>query len=168
MKKPKIKNCIHLIICCIGVFTLSVANGQSSKESKAIATKWIELINKHDSVGLTALYSDDAKIISPNWEGIKVGQSEVRTVFSRYFSSTPDLQYSIDNIIPTDTAVIIEYHFFGKLSNPENTTPDYMRGKKYTLSACTVMAIRKGKIIRQESYFDQVAFLKQMGFFEQK
>ncbi len=144
------------------------AKSQSEKNTKAIAIKWIDLLNKHDSVALTALYSDSAKIQSPNWEGTKTGLTEVRGVYSRYFTSTPDLHHKINNIISTDTAVIIEYDFYGTLSNPEESTPAYMRGKKYTLSACSIMSIRNGKIIRQESYFDQVAFLRQMGFFEQK
>ncbi len=168
MKKLKTKICIRLIVCCVAVFNLYSANSQSVKESKAIAIKWIDLVNKHDSIGLTDLYSNDAQISSPNWEGTKIGQAEVRGVYSRYFTSTPDLQHTINNIISTDTAVIIEYNFFGTLSNPEHNTPDYMRGKKYSLSACTVMSIRKGKITRQGSYFDQVAFLRQVGFFEQK
>jgi len=53
--------------------------------------------------------------------------------------------------------------------DPLNTpfTPDYMRGKKYSLQNCTRMSIMNGKITWQVSYFDQVAFLKQVGFFEQ-
>ena len=141
---------------------------QSEKNTKAIAIKWIDLLNKHDSIALAALYSDSAKIQSPNWEGTKTGLAEIRGVYSRYFTSTPDLHHKINHFISADTAVIIEYDFYGTLSNPEESTPAYMRGKKYSLSACTIMSIRNGKIIRQHSYFDQVSFLRQMGFFEQK
>ena len=117
---------------------------------------------------MTALYSDSTKLESPNWEGIKTGQAEVRETYSRYFTSTPDMQHEINNIIATDSAVIIEYAFYGTLLNPEQNTPEYMRGKKYKLSACTVMSVRNGKITKQQTYFDQVSFLKQVGFFNQK
>jgi steroid delta-isomerase-like uncharacterized protein len=153
---------------CVGIFMLHSANSQSEKITKNIAIKWIAFVNKHDSASVAMLYSDNGQMKSPNWEGTKEGVEEIRGVYSRYFTSTPDLQYNINTIISTDTAAIIEYTFSGTLSNPEHNTPAYMRGKKYRLSACTVMNIRKGKITRQDFYFDQVAFLRQMGFFEQK
>jgi len=36
----------------------------------------------------------------------------------------------------------------------------------YSVKSCTVLEIRNGKIIADISYFDQVAFLRQVGFFD--
>jgi steroid delta-isomerase-like uncharacterized protein len=136
--------------------------------NKSLATEWINILNAHDTTGLSRLYSDSAKLASPNWEGFIAGRDAVKQTYSRYFSSTPDLQHSINNILSTDSAVIIEYTFYGTLLNPEHNTPEYMRGKKYSLNACTVMSIRNRKITKQQTYFDQVSFLKQVGFFDQR
>ncbi|HVM87290.1 MAG TPA: nuclear transport factor 2 family protein [Puia sp.] len=138
------------------------------KESRSVAITWVDLLNKHDSTKLSQLYSENTQINSPNWGGTKTGRAEVKTIYNRYFVSTPDLSYIINNIIATDTAAVVEYNFSGTLANPESTTPAYMKGKKYNLKGCTVIHIRKGKIIRQDFYFDQVTFLRQMGFFDQK
>ncbi|MBS1918047.1 MAG: ester cyclase [Bacteroidetes bacterium] len=150
---------LFVIISCF-------AFSQTAKITKDVAVKWFALVNKQDTISLTALYSFNAQIVSPNWEGPKTGAAEITHVYARYFSSTPDLAHTITNIIATDTAVIIEYVFSGTLKNPEANTPEYMRGKKYSLSACTIMSVRDGKIIKQQTYFDQVAFLRQVGFFE--
>jgi uncharacterized membrane-anchored protein YitT (DUF2179 family) len=44
----------------------------------------------------------------------------------------------------------------------------YMKDKKYMLRNCTKLKFEKDKIIEETTYFDQVAFLRQVGFFEQK
>ena len=91
----------------------------------------------------------------------------MRTIYRRYFSSTPDLEQKITHLVSTDSCLVIEYDSWGTLSNPEQQTPEYMRGKKYLLHNCTRMTVREGKIIQQKTYFDQVSFLRQMGFFEE-
>lgn len=152
------------------VLSLSITYSSSSQvlNTKNLAVEWINFLNKHDTVSLITLYSDSVKIESPNWEGVKTGRASVNDTYSRYFTSTPDMQHEINNIIATDGAVIIEYTFRGTLKNPEHNTPEYMRGKKYTLAACAILRIQNGKIVSQKTYFDQVSFLRQVGFFDQK
>jgi hypothetical protein len=41
-----------------------------------------------------------------------------------------------------------------------------MRGKKYTLQGCAVFVLKDNKIVKETDYFDQVAFLRQAGFFD--
>jgi len=147
-----------LVVCGL------TAGAQSS--SSAIARAWLEDLNQHDTLALAGLYADSARVFSPNWEGAKVGPAGVREAYHRYFSSTPDLQHEITRLLATDTVLVIEYIFRGTLQNPEPPTPDYMKGKKYELRCCTRIDLRGGKIYRQDSYFDQVAFLRQVGFFE--
>src|SRR5262249_31694426 len=102
-----------------------------SQSGDGLARAWIDALNKHDTNGIASLYDDSATIESPNWEGIKTGPSEIRTIYRRYFSSTPDLAQKITHLVTTDTCLVIEYDSWGVLQNPEKLTPDYMRGKKY-------------------------------------
>jgi len=124
------------------------------------------LVN-HDVKAIANGYSDDAQVFSPNWEGPKTGIAGLTEVYTRYFSSTPDLAYKVTNIINAGNNVIAEYTVSGTLSNPETGTPDYMKGKKHSLGYCAIFTIKNGKIIKETDYFDQVAFLKQVGFFDQ-
>jgi steroid delta-isomerase-like uncharacterized protein len=158
----------HHYIVITGILCSGYSSHSQTTNTKRIAAEWINILNKHDTVALTDLYSDSVKLESPNWEGVKTGKSVVKETYSRYFASTPDMQQEVSDIMATDSVVVIEYTFHGTLLNPEKNTPEYMRGKKYKLSACTVMSIRKGKITSQQTYFDQVSFLRQVGFFDQK
>ena len=124
-------------------------------------------LTDHDVKAIAAGYADDAQAFSPNWEGAKTGVAGITEVYNRYFSSTPDLTYKVLNTINAGDNVAVEYTSGGTLSNPESGTPDYMKGKKYSLTYCAVFTIKNGKIVKESDYFDQVAFLKQVGFFEQ-
>jgi len=132
-----------------------------------LAETWIGALNRHDTAAIARLYADSAQVLSPNWEGTKTGKEAVKEIY-RYFASTPDLDHRMTHLIATDTALVIEYTTHGTFLHPESGTPDYMKGKKYELQNCTRLTITRGKILRQVNYFDQVAFLRQVGFFDQK
>lgn len=156
-----------LMASTIIVFISLFFTGCGTMTENSLANKWIDALNRHDTNAIARLYDDSATIESPNWEGIKTGPDEIRTIYSRYFSSK-DLTQKITHVLASDTCLVIEYDSWGVLQNPEKLTPEYMRGKKYLLHNCTRMNLIKGKIIRQKTYFDQVAFLRQMGFFEER
>ena len=137
-------------------------------ENRALARTWIELLNQHDTTGLGELYSDSAKLFSPNWNGFKTGPAGARETYGRYFQGTPDLRHRISRIVVTDSTAVVEYISQGTFQNPEKGTPDYMKGKQYKLENCTRLDISKGKITEQMNYFDQVSFLRQVGFFDQR
>jgi steroid delta-isomerase-like uncharacterized protein len=165
------KNFIVCFLCAllmVGLFPKNVysQSKSSTDENRKMAMLWIQTINRHDTAALSRFYDNQVQLESPNWEGTKTGKAELTEIYRRYFSSTPDLRYDLSNVIATDSALVIEYRSYGTLLNPEQNAPAYMKGKAYSLQNCTRMDIRNGKIIKQSSYFDQVAFLRQMGFFE--
>ena len=157
----KIKSPIVLLLCVL-LFTTT----NSYSQSKVIDAHF-KALTAHDVKAIAAGYADDAIMLSPNWEGAKTGVAGITEVYTRYFSSTPDLAYKVTNIINAGVNIVVEYTVTGTLSNPESGTPDYMKGKKYTLNNCSVFTIENGKIIKETDYFDQVAFLRQAGFFDQ-
>jgi len=152
-----------LLVCA----AMACSDSRISNQRK-IGQDWIYALNKHDTTNLGKLYDDSVTIESPNWEGKKKGIAEVKSIYARYFTSTPDLHQEIILLTATDSALVLEYISHGTLENLEKNIPDYMKGKTYTLQNCTRMIIKKGKIVDQKTYFDQVAFLRQVGFFDQR
>jgi len=150
------------------VLALVIAGSRAFCQTPRLIDDHFKALIAHDVKSIAAGYADDAQLLSPNWEGPKVGLSGVTEVYTRYFSSTPDLVYKVVNVINAGENVVVEYTSGGTLSNPETGTPGYMKGKKYMLNYCAVFTIKNNKIIKESDYFDQVAFLKQVGFFDQK
>lgn len=139
---------------------------QTAGHNIQLVTALFDKMNKHDTVAIAGYFSDSAMLESPNWEGQEKGKQGATKVYSRYFKSTPDLQYNITNIVARDDAVVVEYTFAGTFSNPEAGTPEYMRNRKYVLKGSTRFNIVNHLISYSISYFDQVAFLRQVGFFD--
>jgi steroid delta-isomerase-like uncharacterized protein len=161
------KACVLLTV--IFLFGSFHALAQQPLSSRNLAYAWMDDLNRHDTIALAALYADTAQILSPNRQGGgKTGPAGIREFYNRYFTGTPDLQHQLTHLIATDSFLVIEYISHGIFSHPEGGTPAYMKDKAYSLQNSTRLDIHDGKILRQVNYFDQVAFLRQVGFFDQK
>jgi steroid delta-isomerase-like uncharacterized protein len=148
--------------------TVALFQCSENKENplEQIARARVETMNRHDLRALGQLFSDSAKIMSIGFPEIKTGPAGAREVYGRYFNTSPDMKYEITSIVTGENAAVVEYTSVGTMNSPEAGEPDYMRGKKYTLKNCTRMNIENGKIVKEMTYFDQLAFLRQVGFFE--
>ncbi|MDE3144217.1 MAG: nuclear transport factor 2 family protein [Bacteroidota bacterium] len=161
----KLKSSLSVVFIFI-VFTAFSQNRNHSLNK--IITQYFLLLNKHDTVAVSKMYSDTAILQSPNWEGNKKGQQGAREVYSRYFISSPDLKFTITHLVITGHTAIVEYTSEGTMVHPEDDDAKYMNGKHYRLMNITRFEIKENKIVAAISYFDQVAFLRQVGFFNQR
>lgn len=148
------------------VFILICSTAWVYGQIPQVIDEHFKALTSHDVKAIAAGYADDAQAFSPNWEGAKTGKAGITEVYTRYFSSTPDLTYKVLKTINAGDNVVVEYTSGGTLSNPESGTPDYMKGKKYLLIYCAVFTLKYSKIVKESDYFDQLSFLKQVGFFE--
>lgn len=155
-------------VCVILLVAFSVGcnnkNNTNNLTMEIVRTKF-DAMNRHDADSLARLYSDSARIESPNWEGAIIGPAQVRDTYARYFKSSPDLKYTITHIIEGTNGATVEYTSEGTLEKNEQGVPPFMRGKHYVLKNIVRMDIQNGKITDEATYFDQVSFLRQMGFF---
>lgn len=145
---------------------MSCTDFKNNYEVRDTVDRYFKALNKHDTVQIANFFADTAKLESPNWDGSKKGPAGAKEVYGRYFASTPDLKFTITQLTIGPSTAVVEYTTEGTLQKAEAGTPAYMLGKKYVLKNITRLNVEGGKIIDSESYFDQVSFLKQMGFFE--
>ena len=151
--------------CTTGIF-LMLFGLVGKAQTTDLISEHFKLLNNHDVKGLANEYAVDAMIYSPNWEGPKIGPSGITEVYTRYYKTTPDLVYTITSTIRSGDNIIVQYSWGGTMAKPENGEPAYMEGKKYLLQCCTIFVIKNNKIIKETNYFDQVAYLRQVGFFD--
>ncbi len=156
------------LICSLCILLLStIAVARSGDPIADLVRAKFDAMNRHDPDAIALLYADSASVQSPNWQEAIRGPAEVRSVYGRYFKSSPDLKYTITRVVETNKSVVVEYTSEGTIEHNEQGVPDYMRGKHYVLKNITRMDIAGGRIVDETTYFDQVSFLRQMGFFEQ-
>jgi steroid delta-isomerase-like uncharacterized protein len=151
----KVNPCVRAMLMLLALVSIGLsANGQPSSLIEA----HFKAMSIHDINAIALGYTDSAEVYSPNWEGAKKGRAGITEVYSRYFKSTPDLSFSVDRVILAGEHVVVEYTQSGTLSDPEGSSPTYMKDKKYTLKCCAIFTINGGKIAHETDYFDQVAF----------
>ncbi len=157
-----------ILLICLFTVLLNACRHKSKPISPLIelVNKKVEAMNRHDSNAIAALYADSALIQSPNFDKTEIGPKGAKLVYHRYFITSPDMVYNISRILTGDSSVTVEYTFSGTMKHLENGGPEYMLNKYYSIKSCSVLEIRNGKIIADISYFDQVAFLRQVGFFD--
>ena len=118
--------CFAAAIAFLLVNKFSYAQKENESNKKLVQV-WFKNLASHDTVALAAMYTDSALIESPNWEGTKKGASAIREMYSRYFTSSPDLAHSMIHVFTNDKTVVIEYSFSGTMTNLEGTSPEYVR-----------------------------------------
>jgi steroid delta-isomerase-like uncharacterized protein len=154
---------IRTLFCAI----LLTAMANIAPAQSTIIDEHFKALNSHDLKAIASQYAADAQVFSPNWEGAKVGPDSIAEAYRRYFKTSPDLVYTLTNAIIAGNIITVEYSWTGTMSDPEAGEPDYMKGKKYTLKSCAIFVLKDNKIVKETDYFDQVAFLRQVGFFDQ-
>lgn len=145
----------------------SAAPAQAHHSLQKLVQQYFALCNLHDSVAAAAMFANHAELYSPNWSGAEIGQKGATAVLHRYFVSTPNLQYHITHTVYSKNEAVVEYTATGTLQHGEAGTPAYMIGKQYILKEITRFTFVDNHITSAVSYFDQVSFLKQVGFFDQ-
>lgn len=154
----------HLILCFAACSFYQCQPGSQTNPIQ-IVNAHFRFLNAHNIDSIAGQYSGDAILSSVNFDTLYVGSSGIKSAYTRYFKGSPDLHYSVSHIFSNDTSVAAEYESTGTMGQ-ESPVPDFMRGKRYTLKNCAIFTIRNGKIIRDATYFDQVSFLRQMGYFD--
>ncbi|HUX84004.1 MAG TPA: nuclear transport factor 2 family protein [Chitinophagaceae bacterium] len=124
-----------------------------------------DMLNHQDVEGASELYADSAKIRSIGFPDTLVGPPGFRSVYQRYFTTTPDLHFDLTRCIVAGHTLVVEYQTSGTVRHVEDPASSYMIDKPYSLENCTIMEVRKGKIVSEMTYFDQVSFLRQVGYF---
>jgi len=169
------KRLLFLVLAILILFYAIMTAYKENKRSHITNQPIVDLVkqrfaamNRHDTDAIAKLYADGAVIQSPNAEKDVLGPAGIRSVYRRYFLTSPDMKYSITRIIPADSSATVEFTFTGTMQHMEDAGAKYMLGKRYTLKSCVILEVHDQKFVRDVSYFDQVAFLRQVGFFEQK
>ena len=149
------------------VFSFQACLAQTTAPKK-IVDEFFIAVNAHDTIAIAKLFSADSKGESPNWGSVQIGGNAIAHEFARNFEGDSILKFTVTNIIDAKNSVVAEYTFTGRISSTAPEVPAYMHSKNYSFKACSMFDITNGKITAFRSYFDQVAFLKQVGFFQQQ
>jgi len=113
------------------------------KEAEIFCQNWLPLWTGGNPAALIEFYSDDAVYLDPTVkEGLK-GKGSILKYFKKLLKNNPEWQWTSEEIITTEKGFTLKW----KAVIP-------VREKKITEYGLDIVEITKGKISRNEVYFD--------------
>ena len=117
---------------------------------------------------------EGAKLFEPSLESIDPsgtynGIEAFLAYVQGYVTAAPDSKISLRHIVETGDVVLCEGEFTGTntgpLASPQGTMP--ATGKRFVLKFADVFEVKNDKIAKHRTYYDQMAFLGQLGLLPQ-
>ncbi|MBD1384575.1 nuclear transport factor 2 family protein [Mucilaginibacter rigui] len=143
---------LRRILFIILATAIAACNNQPEKpavsqteQSKQLIDEHFRYLNDHDLKSLIGQYADKAKITTSDWDGESYGPPGADQIFHQLFYVSPDAKYLVDNMINTDSTVVVEYDVVGlkeKVNSPI----------RYDLRNCSIFKIKNNKIVAEATY----------------
>jgi hypothetical protein len=116
-----------------------------TEASKQLIDEHFRYLNDHDLKSLIGQYADKAKITTIDWDGESFGPQGADQIFHQLFYVSPDAKYLVDNVINTDSSVVVEYDVVGLKERAGSPV-------RYDIRSCSVFKIKNNKITAEATY----------------
>ena len=135
-------------------------------DMKKIAEKIIMTMKSADPIAVTNLYAPDAIMIQADLSSPIHGREALLEYYKGMYKAIPDFKIDLTLIAFSNDTIVFEGAgggtFTAPLATPEGDIPP--TGQKVTLKVAFLAKISAdGLIAEDRSYFDNLAFMKQLG-----
>ena len=163
----KSKSCV---VCLAGVFLfMALTQGYAQKpklDLKKVADKIIKTMKSSDPVAVTNLYAPDAVMIQADVSSPVHGREALLEYYTAMYKAMPDFKADLSVVAFSADTIVFEVvgdgTFTAPLATPEGEVPP--TGKKVSFKAAFLAKISPdGLIAEDRTYFDNLAFMKQLG-----
>ena len=131
----------------------------------------LELVHSHyrgletgDLELATAPFADEVVTATPS--GVVEGIEGFRGLVQAFFTAAPDMKLAVRNEWEVGDTIIVEGDYSGTQSGPL-ATPDGgeipATGRSFSFPYVDILRARDGKFVEHRVYWDNVAFLSQLG-----
>jgi steroid delta-isomerase-like uncharacterized protein len=132
-------------------------------QARELSDRYTDAINAHDAQAIGALFAEDGVFEEP--AGKFEGREAIVEYWVRFFEAFPDLNGRDEFKAESGDTAINEWSFSGTnsgpMETPEGTIP--ATGNRVTVRGCDAITARDGLIVSQRAYYDQLAFMAQLG-----
>jgi steroid delta-isomerase-like uncharacterized protein len=160
----KLAKSLSAVVCLILVGSISAGVRADDRRDqdrggphRNLAQNWVDAWNSHDANAVAALFTRDAFYEDVTFGIVNHGAEQIRAFAESFFTTVPDLQFTVVNSSLTDGRGTIEWVFSGTDQGVWGT------GKTFAVRGVTVLEIRGARIQRNSDYFDLATILRQIG-----
>jgi len=136
-------------------------------QAREVVERFYNRFGKGDLDGAEQCFSVDAINVEPF--GGKMNMQQWRQYGEAFKRGLPDAHMEVSSILESGDKVAVEARFVGTHTEPLLTPQGELSpsGQKIDLPFSDFFEIRDGKIVNHRVYYDQVAFLTQLGIMPQ-
>jgi steroid delta-isomerase-like uncharacterized protein len=159
-----------LVIALLALATLLGGAGRTVARDATPQTATPELIaayesalNAHDPEAVAALYTDDATVTEAVQDGSTFnGRDAIEAWIAANFAGIPDLTVTTESVVSEGNRIAWAWVYHGSYTGEYSGLPPG-QGQQITLPGASFLDLREGKIASETIYFDNRAFLTQVG-----
>lgn len=122
---------------------LALTACQAEPSNEAIVAALFDAFNAHDSAAIAALYTDDAKVFSPEACTPTVGPQAIADGYDAMFQQIPDVTDTLTHIVSNGRHVAVTF-----------TASSQLPGAEFALPIAAFLTIDNGKISEDRAFFD--------------
>lgn len=158
------------VVCLAVLFLIMVfTQGYAQKpelDLKKVADKIIKTMNSSDPVAIANLYAPDAVIIQADLSSPMHGREALLEYNKAMYKAIPDFKANLTVVAYSTDTIVFEIDavgtFTAPLATPDGEIPP--TGNKVILKGAFIAKISpEGLVAEDRSYFDNLAFMKQLG-----
>jgi steroid delta-isomerase-like uncharacterized protein len=120
-----------------------------------------DALNRHDVIGLAALYAADCVVESPLAAGTIYGRQAVTKVHERLFEAFPDLQFDQDHVLIDGDKAAVGGTLTGNYTGGFLGLPP--SGKPIRVPLAVIFRVADGEIVFERRIYDFTGMMMQIG-----
>ena len=140
--------------------TLETANVNLEKNIEMYVSVWENLFEKRD-IELINIDSFDPQATVVTAQGDIVGIDAFRAYYNNYLSGFSDAQFEIIDAFGQGNKIVKHWRFKGTHDGELFGIP--ATNNKVDISGITLVAMKNGKVLQEQDFFDNYSFLSQLG-----
>jgi steroid delta-isomerase-like uncharacterized protein len=157
------KKTILAIFCILLIFVwlVGLVPEVGAQNSEKIAKDLLDAWSSHNTEKTLSFYTDDCILEDLAFGGVKRGKGEVRDYINITFVMFPDVNFKVTSTFCSGDWCASEWVMSGTHKGDAPKLP--ATGKNFAIRGVSIIELKDGKIKRESEYYNQTAFLQQVG-----
>ena len=124
-----------------------------------LVKQWGEAFNRHDVMGIVALYADDAELFDSGMKRPRHGHQEIETWFQKRFRTMPSISYVPAGRLFEEELVVVYWTVRGR--TPPLLGQSWL-SRPFEVDGVSLFTIREGLIAKQRGFYDHLSVVERL------